>query len=108
MSQFGENVEYPLTMKPFIDCGSKSVSHPHPKVRYAALQMLGQLSDDMKPNFQQVYGEEILPVIFSCTKDEVPRVQGHAMACLTNFFEDFEPESYHILQPYIDEMINVS
>lgn len=56
MSQFGENVEFPLTMGPFIECAKNSVHHEHPKVRYAALQMLGQLSDDMKPDFQQFYG----------------------------------------------------
>lgn len=51
--------------------------------------MLGQISDDMKPDFQQVYGEKLIPIILGSTKDEIPRVQGHAMACLTNFLEDF-------------------
>jgi hypothetical protein len=51
MSQLGEDVEYPLTVKSFIDCGIQSLSHQHPKVRYGALQMLGQLADDMKPGF---------------------------------------------------------
>lgn len=69
MSQFGENVEFPLTIKNFIECGKQSATHQHPKVRYAALQMFGQLADDMKPGFQQVYGEELLPVIIGCTKD---------------------------------------
>ena len=95
-------MEYPLTIKPFIYYGLKSVSHSHPKIRYAALQMFGQLADDMKPSFQELYGEEIMPAVLGCTKDEVPRVQGHAMACLTNFLEDFEPESYHVLQPYVN------
>ena len=56
MSQLGENLDYPLTIKSFIDCGIESVSHPNPKVRYGALQMFGQLADDMKPAFQQTYG----------------------------------------------------
>lgn len=64
--------------------------------------MLGQLADDMKPNFQQVYGEEIMPLVLGCTKDEVPRVQAHTMAFLTNFFEDFEPEFFYIIKPYVD------
>jgi hypothetical protein len=80
----------------------------HPKVRYGALQAIGQICDDMKPNFQQVYGEELLPLIINRTQDEVPRVQSHAMACLTNFLEDFEVQSYHIIQPYVDELINIA
>lgn len=85
VSQFGSEIEYPLTVKPFIDCAKLSMTSSHPKVRYAALQLIGQFCDDMKPNFQQVYGTEILPFIFTCIKDEIPRVQSHAMACLTNF-----------------------
>lgn len=89
MSQLGENIENPHSISSFIDCGIESASHPNPKVRYGALQMFGQLADDMKPDFQLYYGEKLLPVILGCTKDEVPRVHGHAMACLTNFLEEF-------------------
>ena len=52
MSQLGEDIEYPLSVKVLIDCGIQSVSHQHPKVRFGALQMLGQFADDMKPGFQ--------------------------------------------------------
>ena len=31
------------------------LSDPHPKVRYAAIQALGQYSDDLKPSFQNAY-----------------------------------------------------
>lgn len=30
-------------------------SDEHPKVRFAAVQALGQLSDDLKPDFQNKY-----------------------------------------------------
>lgn len=39
-------------IKNYIDCGVSKINHPHPKVRYAILQMFGQLADDMKPDFQ--------------------------------------------------------
>ena len=55
-SQLGSEIEYPLTIKPFVDCAKLSLTNSHPKVRYAALQMIGQFCDDMKPNFQQIYG----------------------------------------------------
>lgn len=63
--------------------------------------MFGQLSDDMKPEFQEMYGSQVLPIILGCTKDSVPRVQGHMMACLTNFLEDFEVENFSIIEPYV-------
>jgi hypothetical protein len=52
MSQLGEDIEYPLMIKNYVECGISSINHPHPKVRFAVLQMFGQLSDDMKPEFQ--------------------------------------------------------
>ena len=90
MSQLGENIEYPLTIKSFVDWGIMQSQNPHPKVRYGVLQMFGQLSDDMKPHFQEVYGEQVLPIVLALTKDQCPRVQAHAMACMTNLFEDFD------------------
>lgn len=69
MSQLGENVEYPLVVNNIVDYGVQSASHPNPKVRYGALQMLGQLADDMKPDFQTHYGEKVLQVIIGCAKD---------------------------------------
>ena len=47
--------------------------------------MFGQLSDDMKPDFQLQYSHNLLPLIISMAQDSIPRVQAHAMACLTNF-----------------------
>jgi hypothetical protein len=85
MSQLGEGVDSPDAILPYVNCGISSISHPHPKIRYAALHMFGQMADDMKPNFQETYGQQLLPLIMSCTKDQIPRVQAHAMAVLTNF-----------------------
>ena len=31
--------------------------------------MFGQLADDMKPDFQETYGEKLMPVLLGCMKD---------------------------------------
>ena len=50
------------------------------------MHIIGQYSDDMKPNFQKTYGEQIIPLIINMSNDSIPRVQAHAMACMTNYF----------------------
>lgn len=50
MSQLGEDKA--SDVKTFIDCALDSINHPHPKVRFSVLQMIGQIADDMRPNFQ--------------------------------------------------------
>lgn len=61
----------------------------HPKVRFAAVQLLGQFSDDLKPDFQNKYFNQLMPIIINGFKDNVERVASHWLACMTNFIEDY-------------------
>lgn len=47
------------------------LSDPHPKVRYAAIQALGQYSDDLKPSFQNAYFKEFIPIIINGFDDKI-------------------------------------
>lgn len=61
-------------------------------LRYASCHAIGQISDDMQPRFQDVYGNGVLPELVSLLRDTVPRVVSHAAAALTNFLEGMKIE----------------
>jgi len=62
------------------------VANNHPKVRFAAIQALGQISNDLNPSFQFEYLNEVIPMILDGMKEPVERVRSHWFACITNFF----------------------
>lgn len=68
------------------------LQHPNPKIRYAAIHCIGQMSDDMTEDFQETFHESVLPAIAQMLDDPIPRVQAHACAALTNFFEGCSEE----------------
>ncbi len=57
----------------------------NPMLRYASCHAIGQISDDMQPKFQEVYGNAVLPELINLLNDTVPRVVSHSAAALTNF-----------------------
>lgn len=65
----------------------KFIDNENPRVRYACCHALGQLSDDMSPDFQVKYLHDVMPMIGRRLGDDVPRVVGHACAALTNILE---------------------
>jgi len=76
---------------------------PHPRVRYAACNALGQMATDFGPTFQKKFHEKVVSGLLLVMDDYVnPRVQAHAGAALVNFSEDC-PKS--ILAPYLDHII---
>lgn len=60
-------------------------SNENPMLRYASCHAIGQISDDMKPKFQETYGQFIYPKLVALLQDPIPRVISHSAACLTNF-----------------------
>lgn len=61
-------------------------------MRYASCHAIGQISDDMKPKFQEIYGAETYPKLVDLLKDPIPRVVSHSAAALTNFLEGMKFE----------------
>lgn len=73
---------------------------PHPRVRYAACNAIGQMSTDFAPIFEKKFHEQVIPGLLGLLDDvENPRVQAHAGAALVNFSEDCPK---HILVRYLD------
>ena len=53
-----------------------SFQDPHPRVRWAAINAIGQLSTDLGPELQTQYHHRVLPALASAMDDfQNPRVQ---------------------------------
>lgn len=63
-----------------------SFQHPHPRVRWAAINAIGQLSTDLGPVLQNQYNQSVLPALVGAMDDfQNPRVQvGLYIAALAN------------------------
>ncbi|CAA2970342.1 importin-5-like [Olea europaea subsp. europaea] len=81
-----------------------SFQNPHPRVRWAAINAIGQLSTDLGPDLQVQYHQHVLPALASAMDDfQNPRVQAHAASAVLNFSENCTPE---ILSPYLDGIVH--
>jgi importin-5 len=80
------------------------LKHEHVKVRYATLHLIGQISDDAKPDFQARHHLTVLPALMECFEESCPRVLSHVFAALTNFLEGAVPEQ---TEPYVKALVDV-
>ncbi|KAK5164699.1 hypothetical protein LTR04_001731 [Oleoguttula sp. CCFEE 6159] len=76
---------------------------PHPRVRWAGCNALGQMSTDFSGTMQKDYHQVVLPAIIPVLESAEPRVQSHAAAALVNFCEESEKA---ILEPYLDDLLS--
>ncbi|EEH18687.1 hypothetical protein PABG_07747 [Paracoccidioides brasiliensis Pb03] len=79
-----------------------ALQDPHPRVRFAGCNALGQMSTDFAPTMQVKYHSIVLGNILPVLDSTEPRVQAHAAAALVNFCEEAEKE---ILEPYLEELL---
>ena len=75
---------------------------PHPRVRWAGCNALGQMSTDFAGTMQEKYHQIVVPAIIPVLESPEPRVQAHAAAALVNFCEEAEKA---ILEPYLDNLL---
>src|SRR6201994_189027 len=75
---------------------------PHPRVRWAGCNAVGQMSTDFAGTMQEKYHAIVVPAIIPVLDSPEPRVQAHAAAALVNFCEEAEKE---ILEPYLDDLL---
>lgn len=81
-----------------------SFRDPHPRVRWAAINAIGQLSTDLGPELQVHYHQLVLPALASAMDDfQNPRVQAHAASAVLNFTENCTPDT---LSPYLDGIVS--
>jgi len=61
---------------------------PHARVRFAAINCLGQMASDFSPDFQKNFHQILIPALVEVMDDvSSPQVQGHAASCVINFAE---------------------
>ncbi|ESP04937.1 hypothetical protein LOTGIDRAFT_184912 [Lottia gigantea] len=76
---------------------------PHPRVRYATCNAIGQMCTDFGPIFQKKFHDKIVGELIHIMDDDAnPRVQAHGAAALVNFSEDC-PKL--ILVQYLDAIV---
>ena len=92
LSQVGEYLDDVQKIAPMVPNVINHLQHPNPKIRYAALHCIGQMADDMTEDFQDSFHEMVLPALTLMLDDPIPRVQAHACAAMTNFFEGTSEE----------------
>ncbi|KAL2940738.1 Importin-5 [Bienertia sinuspersici] len=81
-----------------------SFQDPHPRVRWAAINAIGQLSTDLGPDLQMQYHQTVLPALAGAMDDfQNPRVQAHAASAVLNFSENCTPD---LLNPYMDDIVS--
>ncbi|CDI96909.1 importin 5 [Echinococcus multilocularis] len=78
------------------------MADPHPRVRYAACNAIGQMAADFGPKLHKNYHSAIIPAILHVLDDEVPRVQANAGAALVNCCETSHKG---MLIQYLDDLV---
>jgi len=79
------------------------IADPHPRVRYACCNAIGQMSTDFAPVFEKKFHARVVPGLLHLMNDSAnPRVQAHAGAALVNFSEDCPK---NILLPYLPDIM---
>ena len=86
-SQVGEYIDDIKNISVMVPIVLQHLQHPNPKIRYAALHCIGQISDDMTEEFQETYGADVLPALIKVLEDPVPRVSAHCCSAITNFMD---------------------
>jgi len=79
------------------------INDPHPRVRYACCNAIGQMSTDFAPVFEKKFHARVVPGLLHLMNDSAnPRVQAHSGAALVNFSEDCPK---NILLPYLPDIM---
>jgi hypothetical protein len=60
-AQLVEETEELSEVKCYIDAALPELRSQHPKMKYAALELLGQMAETLKPAIQEAYFEAIVP-----------------------------------------------
>eukprot|EP00298_Acanthocystis_sp_HF-20_P014614 c20843_g1_i1.p1 GENE.c20843_g1_i1~~c20843_g1_i1.p1 ORF type:complete len:1114 (+),score=510.20 c20843_g1_i1:83-3343(+) len=103
ISQVGEVIPVE-EINPVVGILLRCCADPHPRVRWAALHCIGQLSSDFGPHLQETFHGQVFPVLITCMNDPSnPRVQAHAASATINFVEHLETEQ---LVLYLEPVLN--
>lgn len=86
-----------------LDLVIPALRDPHPRVRWAGCNALGQMSTDFAGTMQEKYHQVVLTNIIPVLNSPETRIQSHAAAALVNFCEEAEKAT---LEPYLDDLLS--
>jgi hypothetical protein len=84
LSQTGEYIEDASSIKSIVEMLLNYLGDANPMLRFASCHAIGQISDDLKPHYQELYGKDSFLKLAALLKDPVPRVVSHSASALTN------------------------
>lgn len=88
ISELGQFIEENSKIGELVPILQQHATHPHPKIRYAAFQCIGQLSEDYEEQFQSDHHETVIPLLLQGLIDPVSRVKAAAADSLSKFMEN--------------------
>lgn len=105
ISQIGEGCQRQIEEKlgQVISMALSRFADPHPRVRWAAINCIGQMCTDFGPRIQEDFHAQIVPSLIAVMDDSAnPRVQSHAAAAVINFCDEASPS---IISPYLNAIL---
>lgn len=105
ISQIGEGCQKQIEAKlgQVIDLALARFTDPHPRVRWAAINCIGQMCTDFGPRIQKEFHSSIVSHLIAVMDDAGnPRVQSHAAAAVINFCDEATPA---VIAPYLDALL---
>jgi importin-5 len=105
ISQIGEGCQRQIEEKlgQVIAMAISRFSDRHPRVRWAAINCIGQMCTDFGPRIQEEFHGQIVPSLIAVMDDAAnPRVQSHAAAAVINFCDEASPS---IIAPYLNSIL---
>lgn len=105
ISQIGEGCQKQIEAKlgEVISLALRRFQDPHPRVRWAAINCIGQMCTDFGPRIQKEFHESIVSSLIAVMDDAGhPRVQSHAAAAVINFCDEASPA---VIAPYLDRLL---
>lgn len=98
----------PETLKGVVMLALQGVTDPHPRVRWAVCQGMGQLCTDLGPDLQDAHHAEVMAALMRLMGDAEPRVQAHSTAAIVNFSEMADPDVMRdYLRPLIEGLLTL-
>ena len=104
VSQIGEGCEKQMReqLGEVISMVLQNFHDPHPRVRWAAINTIGQMATDFGPDLQLTYHREVLSALLGTMSDQSARVQSHSAAAIINFCEH---ATSTLMAPYLDSIL---
>lgn len=103
LSQCSEAAEADENVDTIVSLLAELLRDTHPRVRYAALHALGQVSADHAPRLQEQHSEMLVPTIASLIDDDASFVAAHACVVFAIFAQELDHDK---LVPHISNLMS--